>query len=118
MKEAIKKAIGAHGMWKARLKGAIDHGKIEIPVATIRVDNQCEFGKWLYGTTIAANVKNSERYKKIRGLHAEFHAAAAKVAEHAVASQRNEAERLLASEFDPASMKLTKEMMEWQKEVG
>lgn len=118
MKEEIKKAIGAHGMWKTRLKGAIDHGKIEVPVATIRVDNQCEFGKWLYGATIGANVKSSERYKKIKGLHAEFHATAAKVAEHALAGQRNEAEKLMMSEFDSASIKLTKEMMEWQKEVG
>jgi hypothetical protein len=118
MKDAIKKAIGAHGMWKARLKGAIDHGKIEIPVATIRVDNQCEFGKWLYGATIPANVKASEHYKKVKELHAHFHSVAAIVADHALSGQRADAEKMLTAEFDPASIKLSKEMLEWQKELG
>ena len=35
-KEEIDKAIAAHGMWKTRLKQAIDTGEIDLPVETIR----------------------------------------------------------------------------------
>jgi hypothetical protein len=33
--EEIDKAISAHGMWKARLKTAIETGKLDTPVETI-----------------------------------------------------------------------------------
>lgn len=119
MKEDIKTAISAHGAWKARLKSAIDSGKIEIPIATIRQDNQCIFGEWLYGPTIAANVKESADYKTARELHAEFHKAAAQVAELAMAGKKEEAEKMLGlgGKYADASAKLTKSMMEWLKKT-
>ena len=71
-KEEIDKAIGAHGMWKTRLKQAIETGKSEVSVETIRQDNQCNFGKWLYGSTLSAADKSSAQYKTVRELHAEL----------------------------------------------
>lgn len=117
MKEEIKKAIAAHGMWKARLQGAMDTGKLEIPVSTIRVDNQCDFGKWLYGTTIDPQLKNSEYYKKVKELHASFHHAAAKVAEYILSGKKSEAEKMMDMQgaYTTASENLTKNMMEWYK---
>lgn len=117
MKEEITAAIAAHGMWKARLRTAIDSGKLETPVATIQVDNQCAFGKWLYGTTIPADVKSSEHYKKVRELHAQFHKAAGRVAELASTGKKTEAEKSMGvgGEYADVSGKLTYAMMEWNK---
>lgn len=119
MKEDIKTAISAHGAWKARLKTAIDSGKIETPIATIRQDNQCIFGKWLYGSTITAEVRSSPNYKTARELHADFHKAAGEVAELATAGKKAEAEKMLAlgGKYADASAKLTTAMMAWLKDV-
>jgi len=117
--QEIEKAIGAHGMWKARLKAAIDTGKSEMPVETIRVDNQCEFGKWLYGATLSAQDKTSPHYSKVKELHAQFHKTAARVAALALSGKKAEAEKMIASggEYAEASAKLTGAMMEWDKSV-
>lgn len=113
--QEIDKAIAAHGMWKVRLKSAISTGTSEVPVATIRVDNQCPFGKWLYGETLSASDKATPSYKAVKDLHAEFHKVAAKVAELAVSGKKDDAENILSQEFAAASVKLTAAMMEWKK---
>lgn len=117
MKEEIKKAIAAHGMWKARLNEAMTTGKIEIPVATIRQDNQCDFGKWLYSANIDPQLKLSEHYKNVKDLHASFHHVAAKVAELILAGKRGDAEKMMvmSGEYTLTSEKLTKTMMDWYK---
>ena len=118
MKEAIKKAVAAHSMWKARLRTAIQSGKTDVPVATIKMDNQCEFGKWLHSSASTIEAKHMNRYKVVKDLHAQFHKMAGQVAELAVEGNRNDAEQLLDGEYASASVKLTKEMMDWQKDIG
>jgi len=113
--QAIDTAIGAHGMWKARLKSAISTGKSEVPVATIKLDNQCAFGQWLYGSTLSATDKATPNYKTVKDLHAEFHKVAAKVADLALSGKKDDAEKILSTEFSTASIKLTAAMMEWKK---
>lgn len=113
--QEIDKAIGAHGMWKVRLKTAISTGKSEVPVATIRTDNQCAFGQWLYGSTISASDKATQNYKTVKDLHAEFHKVAARVAELALSGKKDDADKILSQEFAAASIKLTAAMMEWKK---
>lgn len=113
----IDQAVGAHGMWKGRLKQAIDSGKLDTPVATIRTNNQCAFGKWLYGSTLSAQDKSSEYYKTVTELHTQFHQAAAQVAELATSGKKNEAEKLLVPDgrFASISSKLTAAMVAWKK---
>ncbi|MCL4470649.1 MAG: CZB domain-containing protein [Sulfuricella sp.] len=113
--QEIDKAIGAHSLWKARLKSAISTGKSEVPVATIKVDNQCAFGQWLYGQTLSASDKTTPDYKTVKDLHAEFHKVAARVAELATSGKQAEADQVLSHEFAAASLKLTTAMMEWRK---
>ncbi len=112
-------AIGAHGRWKTNLKNAIATGKIETSIETIRVDNQCTFGKWLYGGTLTPKDKASSHYGIVKNLHAEFHKTAACVAELAVTGKKAEAEKMMAlgGEFASISSKLTRAMMDW-KEVS
>lgn len=115
--EELDKAIGAHGMWKVRLKSAIESGKIDTPIETIRVDDQCAFGKWFFGSTLSPQDKASSHYKTVKELHAEFHKTAARVAELAVNGKKAEAEKMIATggEYASISSKLTQAMMEWKK---
>lgn len=114
--EEIDKAIGAHGMWKIRLKSAIESGRIETPIEIIRTDNQCVFGKWLYGSTLSPQDKASRHYSIVKQIHAEFHKTAAHVAELAVDGKKAEAESMLATggEYAKISSKLTQAMMDWK----
>lgn len=117
MKAAIQIAISDHSMWKSRLQELIEHGKIQVPAVMLKLDNQCKFGKWLYGPTITENVKHSERYKKVKSLHTEFHSIVAKVTELTLSGRRIEAEKFLATQFDLASTQLIEEMRGWQREL-
>jgi Chemoreceptor zinc-binding domain len=119
-KEEIDKAINIHSMWKVRLRQAIDSGKIDVPVETIRQKDQCAFGKWLYGSTFAAGDKASPYYKTVCDLHAEFHTLAAKVAELAVAGKKDEAVKMLTLDgpYGAASAKLTGALMDWKRSFG
>ena len=53
-------------------------------------------------------------------MHAQFHKAAARVAELAVAGKTREAEEMLSisSEFSALSARLTRAMMEWKDALG
>ena len=115
-KEAIDKAIAAHGMWKTRLKQAIDTREVDIPVEMIRTDCNCIFGKWLNDPTHTATDKASDHYKTVKQLHAEFHKVAAHVAELALAGNRREAEKMisLGGEYASVSSKLTAAMKAWK----
>lgn len=113
--QEIQKAIGAHGMWKVRLQATIDSGKTEMPIETIRVDNQCEFGKWLYGAGLTVQEKSSPHYAKVKELHSLFHKAAARVAALAVSGKEAEAQKMIntGGTYAETSAKLTGAMMEW-----
>ncbi len=112
----IDKAIGAHGMWKARLKLAIDSGKLDTPLPTILADNKCEFGAWLYGASITPALRGTPQYQKVRDLHAAFHQQAGRVAELATSGKKAEAVALigLQGDYARASAALTTAMREWK----
>ncbi len=116
-KQQIDKGVGAHAVWKIRLKQAIESGKMDTSIDNVRVDNVCAFGKWFYGGSIPDSVKQSADYAAIREMHAEFHKTAAKVAEHALAGNRRDAEQLMAGDgaFAAISLKLTSALMAWKK---
>jgi hypothetical protein len=118
MKEQIEKAIAAHGAWKTRLEGAIETGKIDTPVETIKMDNQCAFGKWLYGDGASIASQHAARYGNVKDLHAQFHIAAGQVAELAIAGKKSEASQAMNANYLAASTALNKEMTEWGGEVS
>ncbi len=118
MIDEINKAIGTHGLWKQRLRTAIESGKSEYTLANTRVDNICEFGKWLY--SISPEIKATESYKKIKDLHAKFHMEAANVLSLALQGKKEEANKSLVpgGTYFIASADLTKEMMNWKKTLS
>ncbi len=113
--EQINKAVAAHGMWKARLRQAIDAGKSDFTPAGVSVDNQCEFGKWLY--SLPAGEHQGSNWQKVHDLHAKFHREASRVLGLAVSGKKAEADEGLAtgSPFAKISLELTGAMIEWKK---
>jgi predicted RNase H-like nuclease (RuvC/YqgF family) len=119
LKDEIKKAVGDHGMWKKTLKNAVDTGEINVQISTIKAENQCSFGKWLYGSTITEKEKNSSHYQEVRELHSAFHEKASEVAQLAISGQKARAMKMLEvnGEFTKASAALTTSMMAWLKKA-
>ncbi len=116
LQEQIKAGIGAHGMWKGRLKTAIETKTSDFSSADVRADDRCEFGKWLNGVS-DARIKNSDSYRKCKSLHTEFHRTAAKVLDLALAGNTDAAKQSMAisSDFVKVSASLTSAMMDWSK---
>ncbi|MBL8943875.1 MAG: CZB domain-containing protein [Myxococcales bacterium] len=114
VKDQIAKAIGTHGMWKARLQGAVSSGKSENPPEVVEKDDQCEFGKWLATLAMDPTVGQSHHYVEVRALHAKFHGCAAKVIRLAVKGDRASAGTLMDGEYADASAALTSAMMRWR----
>lgn len=118
LQEQIKTAIGNHGLWKARLASAIENQASEFSPVTVRRDDQCEFGKWLQ--TVAPSMNGSSSYRKCSELHSQFHGAAAKVLEMALAGKKEPAKQSMAAsgEFAKTSGALTVAMMDWVRETS
>lgn len=137
-REHITKAISAHRRWKERLAIAIASGTggftpedvkkpsrwlaIAIAVGTsdfdpevIKLPDRCEFGKWLYGSSISPDVRASDYYKRVLELHAEFHAEAAAILSLALQGDKALAETRMApgGKFDSLSTTLTELLEEW-----
>jgi len=111
----LKSAIATHAAWTARLKAAIGSGKLDVPVSTVRADNQCQFGKWLYGAGTSAAEAQTENYRKTRQLHAQFHEEASKIAQFAISGQKAAAERAMgpSTEYTRISSALTDILTRW-----
>ena len=114
--DMIQKAIAAHSSWKARLKSAVATGKFDMSPADIKVDNRCEFGKWLYGPELTAADKQTKNYRAAVNLHAKFHREAAQIVEWATSGHKDEAEKAMGLEgsYTEASSALTKELIDWR----
>jgi len=119
MNDEIKQAVADHGKWKNTLKKAIDTGKFEVDIITLKNDSHCNFGKWLYGSAITEEDKKSRNYQKVHELHVAFHEKAAKVAQLAISGKKAAAEKMLGlnGEFTTASAALTTSMLAWLNET-
>ena len=117
LSEQVKTAIGAHGLWKSRLRAAIDTGKSNATVADVRNDHICDFGKWLYG--LDAQSSKSQECGTSKELHAKFHAAAATVLSLALEGKKQQALAAIGpeSEFSKVSAKLTQALMAWSSKA-
>ncbi len=83
---------------------------------TVRKDNQCEFGKWLYGSDLSQTERKTENYLTVKQLHAQFHEQAAKVVELVISGQKEAAEKAigLSGDYTKVSSELTKAMTRWR----
>jgi len=111
--DEITRAIAAHGMWKKWLRSAIDNGKAEANPVEVARDDGCQFGQWLYGSTIPDAVRAGTDYTSVVKLHADFHQCAAKVLEFVAHGQKAQADALMAGEYARISADLTSAMAKW-----
>jgi hypothetical protein len=117
--EALQKAIVAHSGWKARLITAVSSGRFDVTTDTVKADDQCAFGKWLYSSELTAAEKATEHYRTVKEFHARFHQEAAKVVELATSGQKRKAEEamVLGSAYNKASHALTEAMVKWRESL-
>ena len=114
LSSAIKKAVVAHGAWKQRLRTAIATGKSTFVVDTVRKDDCCDFGKWIYGCQ--EGHKKSPHWQCVREEHAKFHQEAAKVLQEAIGGDPAVATEFLVnptSTFRQACTKLAAALDAW-----
>jgi len=116
IKDAIKQAVGAHGIWKSRLRTAIQTGKLDMPVEQIASESTCDFGKWLLSPEMSSELSKSN-VQNVRKLHAQFHRIAGRAAEFALSGKRTEAENLIADggEYVKVSTELTLALKAWRE---
>jgi len=116
MSEFLDKAITAHSAWKGRLRNAIESGQAP-DVASIRPDNHCDLGKWIYGD--GACHQHLPEFQELKSQHAKFHQAAADMVEMIrkgdTAKARND---LDAGAFAGASMKVITAIANLRKKLN
>ncbi len=117
MEQELRDALGAHGVWKLKLRTAVNTGKSDTDPATAARDDCCAFGQWLFGPTIDDETRQSKPYEVITRLHREFHVTAGRVLDLAVKGNRDKANELLNSEFSKRSTKLTMAIAKWRNEL-
>jgi len=105
-------------MWKGRLQSAIEKRSSEFSPAAVRLDDQCEFGKWLLNVPDPA-IRSSASYNKCVDLHRQFHQTAAKVLDLALTGNPDAAKKAMGigSEFGKVSASLTCTMLEWSRQA-
>ncbi len=115
--DEIKKAIDAHGLWKARLLKALETGKSEYTVESISADNRCDFGKWVYSVS---ETERDGHWKTVRELHARFHQQAGNVLGIALRGTPADSVDLMGfgSAYSKASAALTSAMMKWEEALA
>lgn len=113
----IHDAIGAHGAWKLRLRTAISTGRGDIRSAMAGCDDQCAFGKWLYGPEIDDATRAGVPFHVVKRLHADFHRAAGSVLAYVERGNAGAAQTALSGEFTERSEKLVRALSKWKREV-
>ncbi len=115
MQKQLGNALAAHRMWKDRLKRAIDTGATEFQPSIIKMDDQCDFGKWLHHE-IPQEMRQTEIYQTVVQIHADFHRQTAAILEMALAGRQTEAEKAmgLGSEWAKVSSGMVSELLSWR----
>jgi methyl-accepting chemotaxis protein len=116
-KEAIDSALTAHALWKKRLQDAVSTGKSEFKPETVRTDNACQFGQWLYGLPLGDT--KSESYLKVKTLHADFHKVAGDILQLALSGKKEEGLKKLeyGGEYGSITGKLVLALQSWKEKI-
>ena len=116
--EAIRAAIGAHGVWKLRLKTAITLGKSDVSVADVCRDDLCDMGKWMNDPALPSALRQSPEFRAIRSKHTNFHKCAGDVLGLALAGQKEAAQARLDGDFAAQSQDLTLSLRQWSNSLS
>ncbi len=113
-KEAIDAALSAHTRWKKRLQEAISTVQSEFKADTVKRDDACQFGQWLY--SLRGEDMKSEDYNKVKSLHTDFHKTAGEILELALSGKKQEALKKLGygGQYGSATGKLVLALQAWK----
>ena len=112
MLEDIDTAIALHELWKTQLLNAIETGSSEWVPRTVKADNQCDFGKWLY--SCSPDEKALPHYNIIKQLHAQFHIEAGRILEIALLGNKDNAVAELEGQYAKISSSLIGALLKWK----
>ena len=120
VRDQLQRAIGAHGMWKARLRAALDGAGSAPDPKEVARDDACDFGRWLHNPSLPVAVRASPHYGRVKALHARFHICACAALRKALAADRVGLEADLRNDgaVGTASAELTREIMAWMRDQG
>lgn len=90
----VAEIIAAHGLWKYRLHQAIAERSSAFDPATVRVDNACPLGKWLYAE--ARTVVPHDLFERVKGMHAAFHQMTGDLLQRSLAGETEAVQRATA----------------------
>jgi methyl-accepting chemotaxis protein len=114
--EEIARAIGAHNLWAARIRRALESGKSDFKPEDVAKDSLCTFGKWLNDPKLSPDVRTSEGYREVCHLHTQFHQAAGATMAKALAGDAQAvANDIKTGLFADAAQALFGAMFRWQR---
>lgn len=115
-KKLIQNNLNAHLLWKLRFEFAIS-GQVPIhtPSPVLSADDQCPFGKWLYGPTLSSEDMEGGDFENVRELHAQFHKIAGQMQDLIDKNEVTKARELLLGEFDQSSKELVTALEAWME---
>ncbi len=119
-KDEINAAIIAHGSWKQRLRDLINGKDSDIDPEKAGTDNNCKFGKWLYGDTLSEEDKSNEFYKQVKNMHSEFHLKVKEIIDLVRSNRKEDAEGIIkdiASPYNMISCRLINKLAEWKRAI-
>ncbi len=112
-------ALAAHRKWKERLDLAIKTGKSDFKPEIVKLDDRCDFGKWLYHQT-SPEEQRSSYYQTVKQLHAKFHFEIAHILELTSRGEHEQAklEMAFGGGFAATSGELISNLTAWYMELG
>lgn len=110
----IDAALMAHAQWKQRLRDAVETGRSDFDPVTVRRDDACDFGRWLY--SLPRDEQATEDFARIRTLHSDFHRTAGDILDMALSGRGDEALKELdtGGSYGPTSGKLVLALQKWK----
>jgi hypothetical protein len=119
LEHEIARAIRSHKQWKAKLSASIENGTVSADTFDVGNDSICDFGRWLYGSTIPSDARCDPNYVIVQLFHSKFHECAEKVVYLLSEGRKSEASALMASdgEYTKISDQLMTMMVEWKESV-
>jgi len=114
----LEAAIHAHAAWKVRLRSAIETGRCDTDVATVRKRDVCPLGSWLHHGA-GDVIKSSRRYEPIVELHTDFHRCASDVLALAIDGRADDARSAmrLGRDYSATSTALVEALTAWIEEL-
>jgi hypothetical protein len=97
--QQLDAAVLAHSRWITDLNVAIEDASSAFDPETVKTDNHCKFGKWLYDD-FPKSGRGSTVFEDIRRTHAAFHESAAQILRLAMDGHKDDALRLMEYEGD------------------